>query len=291
MADGTLLNEVHFVEGARATLVAVAKAATFLIQNLTREARSVSQDGAVALVKSVRAESFHFSNLLSTLGLDVTQLFSATPTRLLQHTVGLLDAARVARRVRDAVAEVLGVFAKGWTADITEASTTIASWCPAWQPFVGKLMAKEKESIAMVLALVKNPKYGDLEAASNTLRLLVARVKNIHRDKCASFMVDVQLLSDASHTAELAAATTVMTYILFRLRVEIPKLTNATAAAREKEEVATFIRTHKLVDVGADVREAAGVNEQESVPQVAATPKKEKEPPAAEQEPDPCDLQ
>ena len=194
-------------------------------------------------------------------GLELGSLFKSSASRPLHPLVDLVDAIAIHDKLKSQAQAILGQFAGAWLTEMSTLTNTLQSWCPEWQPHRGALLSKE--STKLVLELCKNPHYGDLAKASGTLRGIVNKVKGVHRDGTGSYMVSPQALKDAKEACDAAVATTVVTYALFKLRVELPKLQNQAAKTKELGDLKKFIE-QKGVDVGSDIKNIVGIPEQDS---------------------------
>jgi hypothetical protein len=248
IGDASLQLEVLFVAAVGDALRPLADATLFWHGKKTRDERRVNSE-SVALIKTMRAASSIFNTYTTALkdngSFDV--LFKASSTRTVTPLVELFDASQVVDKITTDMKAILGLFATAWTTDLKDMSTEVASWCPAWQTMRGALMSKV--NTPMVLELCKNVKYPRLAGAANLMQEMVGHIKSI------------ELLKEVSSIISLAVETTTITYTLFKLRCELPRIKNETALQDERAKLRDFV-VSKLaigIDLGDDVKEALGI--------------------------------
>jgi hypothetical protein len=260
IGDASLQLEVLFVAAVGEALRPLADATLFWHGKKTRDERRVNSE-SVALIKTMRAASSIFNTYTTALkdngSFDV--LFKASSTRTVTPLVELFDASQVVDKITTDMKAILGLFATAWTTDLKDMSTEVASWCPAWQTMRGALMSKV--NTPMVLELCKNVKYPRLAGAANLMQEMVGHIKSIHRDGASTRFINAELLKEVSSIISLAVETTTITYTLFKLRCELPRIKNETALQDERAKLRDFV-VSKLaigIDLGDDVKEALGI--------------------------------
>ena len=126
-----------------------------------------------------------------------------------------------------------------WVQQLTAAIKTIETWCPQWQ------VAQQSDTFPskdLVKALVLNPNYNKLTGAANALQDVV-KVNNSLVQLGVSPPFSPAELKNAVTARELAYNTTSLTYCVFKLYVDIPKL---KAQSKQKTDAVALREALKL---------------------------------------------
>ena len=82
-------------------------------------------------------------------------------------------------------------------------------------------------------------------------------VRGINKDGCGVFL-EPPVVKAAETVVTLAIETTTVTYVLFKLRVELPRIANATLKQSELKKVKEFV-VSQGVWTGEDLEKALGI--------------------------------
>ena len=127
-----------------------------------------------------------------------------------------MDCKAVVQAAKDDIEKLLGGVSTGWSEILQKAATDLESHCPAWQPLVGSLAAKENTKL--VLQLVNSPHYPTLAAESSALPDALAVVKNVQKDGGPAVVVP-DILKHADTVVKLGRDALVVTNVLFRVKI------------------------------------------------------------------------
>jgi hypothetical protein len=108
--------------------------------------------------------------------------------------------------------------------------------------------------------MVKNPDYPNLSSASIRLQDMVTHYQLFSKD-CLGYkgnVIDPALMKSAQTNASLGIETAVLTYVLFKLKAELPRIQNATAQTKLIDELREYVKP-KNIELGADIRAKLGL--------------------------------
>ena len=250
--DQVLKSEVYFLENVRLLVHPFAEVAKKLRSvGDDRDSRSVNQDWS-KLARSLRVARSRFSIFVHALADMKLALYQETPGRLFVSMV--IDASEWSTKLLATTGGILAELGQMWTKDILDVTTTLNKWCPDWVPHKDELM--EKKHTALVLELCKNPHYKDLAGSANGLTEMLQHIAAAQSDRLScqtGVFVDEDHMRDARNAAALARRTTVVTYSLFKLKVEFRKIKNEMVRATELDNLKKFIGH---VDVGSSIADS-----------------------------------
>ena len=110
--------------------------------------------------------------------------------------------------------------------EIEHIARELAEWCPPWQSERGRLLDKANAKLA--LTMLKNPRYGDIGPQVSALREKLSLAKAVHK-ACQQPLVPADVARSATTVSSTAVETVIVTNVLFRVRIEIPKISGAAA--------------------------------------------------------------
>ncbi len=189
-----------------------------------RDAKSISKE-LVLLVKNVRMQRRLFG---STAGYDMQSLFKGVDGITVLKDRFKPDA--VSMCIAEGIDTLLASVSVQWTADISELSAAICDWCPDYKAAGGGLLAAP----AIVRAMVSNSAYPSIVPACTKLDEMRNLAKKFLTDGTGCLpVVGDEVLSAAKTAVQCGVSCVTVTYGLFLVLHELPKIVNITIRGQE----------------------------------------------------------
>lgn len=129
-----------------------------------------------------------------------------------------------------------------WTSQVESLAKTLASWCPPWEV---EAPGDDFPSKERVKSLVLNPDYKSLAPTANKLNEMLSRASALVIGGMPPVFTP-EVLKNATTARDLGYSTMSLTYMVFKLLVEFPKLKDLDAKRKEAAKLREALKAKQF---------------------------------------------
>ena len=226
LGDGIFLRRFMFVRSAMELAVIWGDARTWW-DELDADQRQIS-DAAVKGIRSLRMKLKEFS------GVDDTQIDALYISRAEDIEIIIPDTERIANAVKiilKAARCLADRIYSSWRSDVQKIIDFFDQAIPDWQNQQDKLLDDP-----MKTDLLTNPHYTSLSNEASKMTRISNAIQVLHSDGCG-MVYDASMMKKASDKKDLAIDTVAVTYAIYKVTMEIPKVPEADRPQAAKDVI------------------------------------------------------